>query len=572
MINLRERVKEQRRFIDQNLQFEDWQSILPYFEKLEQTELNGFDDVKDWLEKRSELTAVIEEEKAWRYIGYSCYTNKQENLEAFDFFTQKIEPEIVKYNNILDKKLVEAVEGTSLPPEYEIFIRGIRKNLEIYRQENVCLLARIEVEEQKYSAVTGAMSINYKGQELTLPQTDTLLKSTSRKVRKEVFDLVQQRRGAAYDELNLLYSDLVRYRDLVAKNAGFDNYRDFRFAQLNRFDYTYEDCYVLHEAVKECVLPIKDKYCKKRKEVLGVERLYPYDMSVDIENREPLKPFETVDELVEKSINCLNQVDEEFGNCLDTLSKNGYLDLDTRKGKAPGGYNYPLFESNVPFIFMNATNNLRAVVTLMHESGHAVHSVLSANQPLVYFKDFPAEIAELASMSMELMSMEHWDCFFESEDELKQAKREHLRAVIDVLPWVATVDKFQHWVYESADRTSDDRLGFWEFIFNEFRSETVDWKGYETHLRHQWHKQIHLYQFPLYYIEYGIAQIGAIGIWKNYKENPGKTVQQYKEALKLGYTKTLPELYEVAGVPFDFSLNHIRELMNFLESEIDSLA
>jgi len=349
------------------------------------------------------------------------------------------------------------------------------------------------------------------------------------------------------------------------------NYIEYRFAQLGRFDYTLADCALLHDSVKTEVLPLIDMLQEERKRKLNLEFLRPFDMEVDLDLKEPLVPFKSISELIDKTITCFREIDHEFGEFISIMHNNGYLDLESRKGKAPGGYNYPLYESNIPFIFMNATNNLRDLVTMMHEGGHAIHSFLSKDLKFVYYKEVPAEIAEVASMAMELISMEHWDQFFPDEEELRRAKRSQLEGIISVLPWVATIDKFQHWIYLNPGHSENDRLNAWTDIEAEFSGKHIAWKGYEEHRRHLWQKQIHLFQFPLYYIEYGIAQLGAIAIWKNYKQDPKKTIAAYRYALSMGYSKSLPELYAAAGIKFDFSTTYIRSLMDFIQKEYTSL-
>ena len=249
----------------------------------------------------------------------------------------------------------------------------------------------------------------------------------------------------------------------------------------------------------------------------------------------------------------------------------GHLDLDSRKGKAPGGYNYPLAETGVPFIFMNATSTLRDMVTLMHEGGHAVHSFLTKDLELGAFKNAPSEVAELASMAMELLSMDYWEVFFKSEEDLKRAKREHLEQIIETLPWVATIDKFQHWVYENPGHSPHERKESWNRIFDEFSDNITNWDRLQEVKDYLWQKQLLLFEVPFYYIEYGMAQLGAIAVWKNYRENPQKGLSEYMNALNLGYTRTIPEIYEMAGIRFDFSRAYISELMVFVKSELGKL-
>ena len=317
--------------------------------------------------------------------------------------------------------------------------------------------------------------------------------------------------------------------------------------------------------------PSLKKVTEEKKERLGYKQLKPWDSAVDASGKAPLKPFQSGEDLLEKSIECFNRIDPYFGDCLQTMKEMGQLDLVSRKGKSPGGYNYPLMETGVPFIFMNATSTLRDMVTLMHEGGHAVHSFLTRDLDLVYFKNTTSEVAELASMAMELISMDQWDLFFENEDDLKRAKKEHLEQVIETLPWVAIIDKFQHWIYENPTHSIEERTKEWEKILSEFSSGITNWEGQEKFRAYMWQKQLHLYEVPFYYIEYAMAQLGAVAVWKNYKEDPEKGLNGYKNALKLGYTKTIPEIYEAANIKFDFSKEYIGELSSFLMKEIEAI-
>ncbi len=302
-----------------------------------------------------------------------------------------------------------------------------------------------------------------------------------------------------------------------------------------------------------------------------MESLKPWDKAVDTTGKKPLKPFSSSEELLAKTVKCFTNVDPYLGECLVTMQKMGHLDLESRKGKAPGGYNYPLAESGIPFIFMNATSTLRDVVTLLHEGGHAVHSFLMKPLELSDFKSTPSEVAELASMSMELITMDNWHIFFENEEALKRAKKEHLEQIIETLPWVATIDKFQHWLYENPIHTVEERNNNWLKIFDEFSDSITNWDGIEENKKYLWQKQLHLFEVPFYYIEYGMAQLGAIAVWRNYRKDNKKGLENYLNALKLGYTKNIPEIYKAAGIEFNFSPEYIKELISFVQSEMNNL-
>ena len=413
------------------------------------------------------------------------------------------------------------------------------------------------------------MTVEFDGQEMTLQQAGNKLQSTDRAEREEAYRKITQRRLQDKDRLNELFSQLITLRDQIGKNAGFDNYRDYMFEAMGRFDYTPQDCFNFHEAVAQEVAPLLDGLAQARKEKLGVDPLRPWDKAVDPSGQPPLKPFTDGSELTEKTIETFGKLDNYLGERIAVMRKMGHLDLESRKGKAPGGYNYPLSETGVPFIFMNATSNLRDMVTMMHEGGHAVHSFLTRDLELTNFQSTPSEVAELASMSMELISMDHWDLFFPDEADLKRAKREHLEQIIETLPWVATIDQFQHWVYEHPQHSVADRTQHWLRIYETFSDHVTDWSSLEAEKQYLWQKQLHLYEVPFYYIEYGFAQLGAIAVWKNYREDPTKGLEGYQNALKLGYTKTIPEVYEAANIKFDFSTDYIRSLIQFVKEELD---
>jgi oligoendopeptidase F len=310
---------------------------------------------------------------------------------------------------------------------------------------------------------------------------------------------------------------------------------------------------------------------EKRKVKLSLESLRPWDLEVDPDLMPPLKTFKEIDEFVSKTIQSFKEISPEYGKNIALMNEGGFLDLESRIGKAPGGFNYPLYESNIPFIYMNATGNLRDLETMFHECGHAIHSFLSSDQELVEYKELPAEVAELASMSMELISMDQWHLFFDSEADLIRAKRSQLEGVIQVLPWIASVDKFQHWLYTNPDHSIEERKLAWLDVMNEFGSKIIDWSDLDQDRALLWQKQLHIFEVPFYYIEYGMAQLGAIAMWKQYKENPENALRNYEKALSLGYSVPIPEIYKTAGISFDFSVGYVKELIEFVADELSKL-
>jgi oligoendopeptidase F len=563
--------KKTRTYIPQNLEIK-WENLEPLFKELTERPINSVEELEHWLHDRSELEAALEEDFAWRYIRMTCDTTSEELLQKFQYFATEIEPKIAPYSNELNKKLVNSQWADKLHEEkYFILLRGVKKALELFREENIPLQTEIQVEQQKYQSITGSMSVHIGDKEFTLEQAAVFLKDTDRSKRQEVWEKITARRLQDKDQLNQLFDKLRALRHKVALNAEFENFRDYMFQALGRFDYTPQDCYAFHEAIEREIVPILHELAEKRKQALALKSLKPWDLDVDISGKPALKPFKNGSELIEKSIQCFSNISRYLGERLEIMKDNKLFDVESRKGKAPGGYNYPLAETGAPFIFMNSANTFRDLTTMVHEGGHAVHTFLTADLELNDFKHCPSEVAELASMSMELISMDNWDVFFDNEEDLKRAKRDQLFDVLKTLPWVAVVDQYQHWIYTNFDHTDEQRTNAWLQIYERFGAGFADWSEHKEAEANLWQKQLHIFEVPFYYIEYGMAQLGAIAVWKNYKENPEKGLQQYLNALKLGYTKTIKEIYATAGIKFDFSASYVKELADFVKAEMDKL-
>lgn len=563
--------KKERKYIPSNLEI-TWTYLEPFFSELQNREINSVAELEKWLKDRSELEAALEEDFGWRYIRMTCDTTNEKLLQDFQYFATEIEPKIAPVTNELNKKFIASPFADELDNEkYFVYTRGVKKALELFREENVPLQTQIQIEQQKYQAITGAMSVIINGQEYTLEQASVFLKDTNRSLRQQAWEAIAKRRLQDKDKLNNLFNGLLLIRHQVALNAGFENFRDYMFQALGRFDYTPHDCYKFHEAIEHEIVPLLQEQSKKRQEALSLDALKPWDMDVDISGKPALKPFGSGQELIDKSITCFKGLNTYIGERLEIMKANNLFDVESRKGKAPGGYNYPLAETGVPFIFMNSANTFRDLTTMLHEGGHAVHTFITADLELNDFKHLPSEVAELASMSMELISMDNWDVFFDNKEDIKRAKRDQLRDVLKTLPWVAVVDQFQHWIYTNPNHTTEEREEAWKQIFAPFGNNFCNWDGYEEALNNLWQKQLHIFEVPFYYIEYGIAQLGAIAVWKKYKENPEIGLENYLDALRLGYTKTIKDIYETAGIEFNFSAEYVKELAEFVKAELDKL-
>ena len=561
-----------RRFLPDDLVIDSWEVLAPYFEDLKTRPLESSEALENWMDDISEVYAVLEEDQAWRYIKMTIDTTDEKLSESYKFFVGEVQPKISPFGDAFNRRLIENPFLAELDEEkYRIYLRGVKKELEIYREENVSLMAEVSQESQEYGSIAAAMSIQYKGEEFTMQQSSKFLKSTDRAERETVYHLIKERREQDVAKLNDLFTSLTAKRDQIAKNAGAANYRDYKFDALGRFDYTVDDCRDFHASIASEITPIVKQFKLNRKEALGYETLKPWDLDVDASGKPMLTPFEGGADLIDKSIEVFTRVRPFFGECLAIMKEMGHVDLESKTGKAPGGYNYPLYEIGVPFVFMNAVGSHRDLVTMMHEGGHAIHSFLTRTLDNTAFKSCPSEVAELASMAMELISMDHWDVFYTNEEELRRAKKDQLENVLSLLPWIAIVDKFQHWVYENPTHTLEERKQSWCAIMDEYSTGVVDYTGIESHLDHRWQAQLHIYEMPFYYIEYGMAQLGAIAVWRNYKENPEKALDQYQAALELGYTKSIGEIFEAAGIKFDFSQAYVQELAAFIKAELAKL-
>lgn len=562
-----------RHFISQDFIVTEWQSLESYFKNLLDRDISSKEDLEQWLKDHSELEALVSEDACWRQIKMTCDTENKALEDAFNYFCMEIQPKIQPYADALNKKLVNHPLAKELDAEkYFTYLRSLRKSIELFRQENIPLQAELSVMQQQYGVISGKMTVTVNDQEYTLQQAAKFLESPDRKLREDVYCKINERRLVDKEALDELYDKLIEKRNQEALNAGFSNYRDYRFKELGRFDYTKDDCFRFHDAVKQHVLPLINIIYQNKKQKLGLDTLRPWDIEAEPEAVKPLMPFKTSEELIEKSIACFTRLRPFFGECLTRMREMKHLDLESRMGKAPGGYNCPLAESGAPFIFMNAAGQMHDVTTMLHEGGHAVHSFLAHPLELNGFKEYPMEIAEVASMAMELMSMEEWETFFTDATDLKRAKEHQLERVITIFPWIAIIDKFQHWVYEHPVHTHAERTASWTAILKEFQDDVIDYSGLETYRGNSWQRQLHLFEVPFYYIEYGIAQLGAIGMWMQFKENKEQAMDNYCKSLALGGTKTLPQLYEAAGLQFDFSPDKIKVLMEFVKKEMDKIA
>tara|TARA_B100000941_G_scaffold144495_1_gene102535 strand:- start:509 stop:2230 length:1722 start_codon:yes stop_codon:yes gene_type:complete len=563
--------RPKRKFVPENLNIDSWNKVEPLFENLFKRSINSKNELENWMRDRSELSSVMNEDLAWRYIKMNINTKDEKLAKKFHFWIKEISPNLAPYSHKLNIKLIESPFLNELEHEkYNIYLRSVKKQIEIYREENIPLFTEMEAKQQEYGMISAKMTVEFDGKSLTMQQASLILKDTDREKRKTIYNLIQKRRLEDEEKLDNLYDELIILRQKIAKNAGYNNYRDYMFSAMGRFDYKPEDCFDFHNAISKKIVPIITSFEKKRKKELNYVNYRPWDTAVDVDGLKPLKPFNGGNELTDLTIKCFSKLRPYFGNCISIMKEMKHLDLESKEGKAPGGFMYPLHEIGVPFIYMNSVGSQRDLVTMVHEGGHAIHSFLCRNLELTEFKSTPSEVAELASMAMELLSMDYWDTFYKNENELKRAKLEQLEKALGTLPWVAAIDKFQHWVYTNK-HTSKERKEKWLEIDTELGNQVINWDGQVSAQKIMWQRQLHLYEVPFYYIEYGMAQLGAIAVWRSYKKNGEEAIENYINALKLGYTKSIGEIYKTAGIKFDFSEEYVNELALFIKEELKKL-
>jgi oligoendopeptidase F len=544
-----------RRFVPADANLGDWSVAGRYLTALETRTISSKNDLESWLDDYSELFGAISEAGEVRYIHMTEQTDNETFRTDHLSFIENVAPRAKLAVFRLNRRFVESPFANELPPErYKMMRKRVQNRIDLFREQNVELEKEDEKLGQRYESIAGAMTVHYEGEERTMSEMGRYLEDQDRKRREDAWRLIQTRRLKDGEALDRIFQEMIATRTRIAENAGFSNFRDYAFPNRERFDYTPEDCMRFHDAIEKHVVPLARKVQRRRQEVMRIDTLRPWDMSVDAEGRPPLSPFRSTEELIQKARSVLGEIDPTFGKNFQTMVTLDLFDLASRQGKAPGGYNAELSDHLLPFIFMNSVGRDQDMWTLLHESGHAFHVFEMRNKGLPYLyrgEHLPSEIAELASMSMELMASEHIEGTFYGADDAVRSKMDHLRSIVNLLPWIATIDSFQHWVYTHPGHTVEERRDAWVRADSRFNVGD-SWEGLTDFRRSQWHKQLHIFLAPFYYFEYGIAQLGALGTWSRYKKDPRDAVQAYRNALSLGSSRSLPELFNAAGLPWGF--------------------
>ena len=558
------------RFIPATLDATQWSQLEPLYQKLLDRTLKCANCLEGLILDRSELDAAAAEAEANLYIAMTCHTDDAAIKARFLKFVEEVDPNLKRVGFDLDRKIVESPHAAALDQaRYGTLLRSLKQEVKLFRAENVPLQTEVTKLDQQYSEINGAMTVQFDGTERTLPQMARFLEETDRARREASWRVVAERRLQDVTRIDAIYDEMLQLRAKMAANAGYPNFRDFQHDRLQRFDYTPAHCAAFHEAVEKTCVPLARRMQERRAKALGLTALRPWDLKVDVKGRSPLRPFEGADQMVERTSKVYHRMDSELAQMFDSMRGGGCLDLDSRKGKAPGGYQYQRQLSRVPFIFMNAAGMHRDLTTMVHEAGHAFHSLLSKDDPILAYRGSPMEFAEVASMSQELLTLPYLEEFFSTADA-ERARRELLEGVISMLPWIAQIDAFQHWVYLNPGHSCAERTKAWLDLDARFGG-ALDWSGIEGSRAHMWQRQLHLFGMPFYYIEYGIAQLGSLQLWLASKKSEKDALAAYKRALTLGGSKPLPELFAAAGLRFDFGPATVQSLMDAVGAELDRL-
>ncbi len=557
-------------FIPDEFDASKWENIEPYVNDLLERKLSSSDCLESLISDSSNLAEHISETGALLYINMTCDTEDERKKNSFLSFVENVRPKLSKFSDELNRRIIDHKSIADLPTRYDLMIRGIKSDIEIFREENIPLGVEQTKLVTKAQGITGAMTVVFEGKERTFPEMRGFLESNDRIQRENAWKSMVKRWMENSEELSDIFDELISIRHKIALNSGFKSYTDYMFRAMHRFDYTVEDCLTFHESIEQVCMPIVKKINSERIASFDLKILSPWDVNEksgsgpDIAGKNPLRPFGNVDEMVTKLSELFHNMSNDLGTKFDKLVEMDTLDLETRKGKAPGGYQYYLEKSRIPFIFMNAAGLQGDLETMIHESGHAFHSLYCGHLDLIDERDYPIEFAEVASMSMELLTQPNWNIFYEKQEDANRAKISHLEGVVFLLPWIATIDAFQHWIYANPGHTREERKIQWISLRERFGSE-MNWEDHEDFRELSWQQQGHLFGVPFYYVEYGIAQLGALQLWQTHRKNPEKALKDYSNAMELGNTKTLPDLFAAAELKLGFDEKHLQSLIGEVE-------
>lgn len=555
-----------RTFVREGQKINGWDDLKPYFTDLLDETIESTEDFVGWLEKWSELSSVADEFCTTRYIAMTCHTDDNEKTEAYLVCVREVEPMLVEWGHKLNEKYLASPFRADLKIDgHERLDRMISEEVALFNKDNIPLQIKLQELSQEYQGIMGAMTVMFDGSEKTMPQMALYLKEMDRGLRERAFRAMMERRLRDKDKLESIFDEMLKLRSEWASNLNLSDYREYAFRAKLR-DYTPEECITFHDAIEKTVVPLARAISERRKKELGVEKLAPWDAACDTQGRSPLKPFTKADELYDGVLKIFESVDDRLGEMFGAIKQ--YMDLESRKGKAPGGYQATLAEARVPFIFTNAVGSHDDVNTLLHEGGHAFHTIQCREAQVLWLRHAGMEFSEVASMSMELIGGDHLEPFYDTQEDIERAKRERMESIVSLFAWVALVDAFQHWIYTNPGHSRDARKQTWLNLAERFGTG-ADWSlAPEDSLEYAWHRQLHIFEYPFYYVEYAIAQLGALQIYRNCVKDPKQSIEDYLSALALGGTESPKGLFDSAGIKFDFSIGLLSELMELAKAEL----
>lgn len=564
-------------FVPEGLDFTKWSALEPLYRELIDRELHCVRCLEALIMDRSELDAAASEAMTTLEIEMTCNTSDERAAGAYAEFMAKVRPELRRVAFALDRKIASAPQVRDLDPvRYGVLLRAIRGSVELFREDNVMIEARLSELDQEYTRISGAMVVEFAGQTLPLSSLAKFSEDQDRSVRQAAFLAGAERRAADADALNALFEQMIPRRQQMARNAGCAGFADYMFKAKHRFDYTPEHCHAFAKGVAEHVTPLLRERMQARRRSLGVETLRPWDALVDVHGRPPLRPFQTADQLMTGVSRMIHRMDPKLGGLFDALQDDSghnrprCLDLDARPGKAPGGYLAFRERMRLPFIFMNAAGIQRDVDILLHEAGHALHALLTRDEPLLAYRtEVPVEFAEVASTAMELLGHDTYDEFYSPADA-RRVSTTHIETLLGRMATVAVGDQFQHRLYATQGIDRHGLSELWLELMHRY-GPGFDWSGHEHLERVEWHRILHFFGLPFYFIEYGFAQLAALQIWLSAKSDRAGAIKRYTAALSLGGSKPLPELFAAAGVPFDVGPAQIGRVMEAVRRELESM-
>ncbi len=549
----------------------DWSQYQVIMDDLMARELTE-DSLDGWLNDWSQALSLMFEAFSRAQLANDKDTTDEQAESYLKQMYVSIYPKMVEANTQLGRKLVES--GLQ-PDNFELSLKKMQTDIALFREENLQLNIREQALGMEYGKITGAQMVEWDGEEVTLKQLEKVYGDDDRAKREKAWKAVMDRWLQDREAINEVWRQLFDIRQERATNTGFDNYRAYRWQEFKRYDYTPADCETFHNAIEQIVVPVAKRRNEIRRQKLGVERLRPWDLEVDVSGQPPLAPWETIDGFAATAETIFTKVDPDLGGYFKTMREEELLDLPNRKSKGPGAYCTGFLYTGRPFIFMNAVGKRNDVRTLLHEAGHAFHAFETmANLPYLHQRRYPIEFAEVASMAMELLAAPYLTQdqggYYTTADAARD-RIAHLERIIFFWPYMAVVDGFQHWAYTSGDEARDPAAcdAKWSELWSRFIH--TDYTDFDDIKATGWHRKQHIYRYPFYYVEYGLAQLGAVQVWANALEDQENAVKQYRQALALGGTRNLHELFGAAGAKFAFDADTLGQAVELIESTINDL-